>query len=65
MRGIALADILKVSEEELLLITGTADLEAGSKILMEKGPSLVLVTLGFQAIGESLGRLMDPGSAHE
>ena len=46
MRGIALADILKVSEEELLLITGTADLEAGSKILMEKGPSLVLVTLG-------------------
>ena len=35
------------------------------KILMEKGPSLVLVTLGFQAIGESLGRLMDPGSAHE
>ena len=46
MRGIALADILKVSEEELLLITGTAVLEAGSKILMEKGPSLVLVTLG-------------------
>ena len=42
-----------------------ADLEAGSKILMEKGPSLVLVTLGFQAIGQSLGRLMDPGSAHE
>ena len=27
--------------------------------------ALVLVTLGFQAIGESLGRLMDPGSAHE
>jgi hypothetical protein len=25
----------------------------------------VLVTLGFQAIGQSLGRLMDPGSAHE
>ena len=29
------------------------------------GAALVLVTLGFQAIGESLGRLMDPGSAHE
>jgi hypothetical protein len=25
----------------------------------------VLVTLGFQAIGQSLGRLMDPGSVHE
>ena len=29
------------------------------------GAALVLVTLGFQAIGQSLGRLMDPGSAHE
>ena len=29
------------------------------------GAALLLVTLGFQAIGQSLGRLMDPGSAHE
>ncbi len=29
------------------------------------GSALVLVTLEFQAIGQSLGRLMDPGSAHE
>ena len=29
------------------------------------GAALVLVTLGFQAIGQSLGRLMDPGSVHE
>lgn len=46
MRGIALADILKVSEEEMLLITGTDDLEKGSRILLEMGPSLVLVTMG-------------------
>lgn len=45
-RGIALADILKVSEEEMLLITGTADLEKGSAMLLEMGPSLVLVTMG-------------------
>ena len=46
MRGIALADILKVSEEEMLLITGTDDLEKGSAMLLEMGPSLVLVTMG-------------------
>ncbi|MGM9659374.1 MAG: carbohydrate kinase [Faecousia sp.] len=46
MRGIALADILKVSEEEMQLITGTDDLEKGSRILLEMGPSLVLVTMG-------------------
>lgn len=46
MRGIALADILKVSKEEMLLITGTDDLEKGSAMLLEMGPSLVLVTMG-------------------
>jgi fructokinase len=43
---LALADIIKVSDEELLLLTGTSDLEEGSKQLASLGISLVLVTLG-------------------
>ena len=39
-------DLLKVSDEELLLMTGTDDLEEGSRILAENGIALVLVTLG-------------------
>lgn len=41
-----LADIIKLSDEELPLITGSGDLEEGSRILEEQGSSLVLVTLG-------------------
>lgn len=40
------ADILKVSEEELLLLTGETDLEQGSRLLAEQGPAIVLVSLG-------------------
>lgn len=39
-------DVLKVSDEELPLLTGTDDLEAGSKLLADKGIALVMVTLG-------------------
>lgn len=39
-------DILKVSDEELPLLTGTRDLEAGSALLAERGIPLVFVTLG-------------------
>ena len=39
-------DILKVSDEELELLTGTADLAEGSRRLCEAGPALVLVSLG-------------------
>jgi fructokinase len=39
-------DILKVSEEELLLLTGTADIEAGGRALLSRGPSCVAVTQG-------------------
>ena len=39
-------DVLKVSDEELPLLTGTHDLEAGSRILADKGIAMVLVTLG-------------------
>lgn len=45
-RGISSADILKVSEEEMYLITGESNLEAGSKKLIDMGPALVLVSLG-------------------
>lgn len=43
---LGLVDVLKVSDEELPLLTGTTDLEAGSQILADKGIRLVLVTLG-------------------
>ena len=39
-------DILKVSDEELTLLTGTADLAEGSRRLCEAGPALVLVSMG-------------------
>ncbi len=41
-----LVNIIKLSEEELPLLTGTVDLEEGSRILEEKGIALVLITLG-------------------
>ena len=41
-----LVDILKVSDEELTLLTGISDLEEGSRRLAGLGIPLVLVTLG-------------------
>lgn len=41
-----LVDVIKLSEEELPLLTGSSDLEEGSRLLAEQGISLVLVTLG-------------------
>ena len=43
-----MVDVLKVSDEELPLLTGTADLGVGSQILADKGIALVLVTLGAE-----------------
>ena len=40
------ADILKISDEELPLLTGTDDLEAGSRALAEQGISLIFITIG-------------------
>lgn len=45
-----LADILKVSDEEMLMLTGTEDFEEGSLVLSGYGPRLVLVTLGSQGV---------------
>ena len=56
-----MVDVLKVSDEELPLLTGTADLEKGSQILADKGISLVLVTLGpngaFYRFGSHTGHV--------
>ncbi len=56
-----LVDILKVSDEELPLLTGTGDLEQGSAQLAANGIRLVLVTLGpdgaFYRFGEKTGRV--------
>lgn len=45
-RALELADIVKTSEEELLLLTGESDLEKGSRKLLERGPVLAVVTRG-------------------
>lgn len=44
--GVGYADILKVSEEEMLLLTGETDPETGSLGLLEMGPKAVFVTMG-------------------
>ena len=44
------ADILKVSDDEMLMLTGTQDPDQGSRILSEYGPQLVLVTLGADGV---------------
>lgn len=41
-----LTDILKVSEEEMALLSGETDLEKGAALLAERGPGIVLVSLG-------------------
>ena len=56
-----LVDILKVSDEELPLLTGTAELEEGTAKLAAYGIRLVLVTLGpdgaFYRLGDLTGRV--------
>lgn len=44
--GAGLADIIKLSEEELPLLTGFEDVHAGAGALLEMGCSLVFVTCG-------------------
>lgn len=47
---LSLVDILKLSEEELPLITGTSDLEEGTKLLEGQGIRLTMVTLGGNGV---------------
>ena len=46
LEPLPMVDVLKVSDEELPLLTGTHDLDEGSRILADKGIAMVLVTLG-------------------
>ncbi len=49
-RPLAMADVLKLSDEELPLLTGTDRLEEGTRALEELGVKLVLVTLGGEGV---------------
>jgi fructokinase len=61
LEPLSMVDVLKVSDEELPLLTGTSDLEQGSAILAAKGIRLVLVTLGadgaFYRFGDRTGSI--------
>ena len=56
-----LVDILKVSDEELPLLTGTADCASGTEQLAQNGIKLIFVTLGangvFYRFGEQTGHV--------
>lgn len=56
-RPLAMTDILKLSDEELPLLTGTDDPSAGTKILAEYGIRLVLLTLGSKGTFYRFGGL--------
>lgn len=49
------ADILKVSDEEMVMLTGVDDFEEGSRILAGYGAGLVLVTLGGDGVFVRMG----------
>lgn len=48
MLGLKYADIVKLSEEELKLLTGEADIDRAAQMVFDMGAKLVLVTLGDQ-----------------
>lgn len=49
-RPLDMADVLKISDEELPLLTGTVRLEEGTRALEELGIRLILVTLGGEGV---------------
>ena len=60
-RPLPLVDVLKLSDEELPLLTGANDPREGTALLWEKGIPLVLLTLGGRGacyrLGASFGRV--------
>lgn len=44
--ALPLADLVKVSQEEMTLLTGETSLPAGAKALCEQGPAVAVITLG-------------------
>jgi len=47
-KGLELADVVKLSDEETALLTGEADPAKAAQVLLDKGVKLALVTLGAQ-----------------
>ena len=45
-KGLKYADIAKMSEEEMILITGQTDLQKGALAVRKMGPQHVFITLG-------------------
>jgi len=61
-QGLFYANVLKISEEELIFLTGTSDPEKGSyEIDQNYGVSLILITLGaegcFYRLGDRSGKI--------
>ena len=60
-RGLEYADIVKVSDEEMELLTGETELEKGARSILSRGPSVVFISMGakgsFYATKESNIRL--------
>lgn len=60
-KGVHLADLVKVSEKEMQILTGETQLHAGAEKLMSMGPAAVLVTMGedgaYFLTGTGEGRL--------
>jgi fructokinase len=46
LAALALADVVKVNETELVLLAGTEEPEKGCRMIAEKGPRLCVATLG-------------------
>lgn len=55
-QGISTADFVKVSDEELRIISGTEDLIEGMKVLHQIGAKVIAVTLGKEGTMISNGR---------
>lgn len=48
--GFSYADIVKVSDEEAILLSGEKTIEAAGKKLLEMGPQLICITLGSDGV---------------
>lgn len=57
LSGLMLSDIVKVSEEELSLITNINDIEKGASILAKSGATLILISCGAHGAYYRLGNL--------
>ena len=50
LEGLKVSHICKVNDHELEFLSGTADLDAGSRWCLEQGPQLCVVTLGGEGV---------------